>query len=864
VFLLSKAISWKKQKRTNPRNMKKLSCFLFFIAILNGASGQQQGLRGRVSDELSGSPLSGVSVAVKGTSLSAITDKNGFYFLENSGAQKLTLVFSYVGYESKEVTIVEGHETVMDVSLSVAYKMGDAVVVSASRRPEKITDAPASVQVIGQKDLQQFTGSNTFELLSRLQGVEFVRMGVDYSLINARGMNNAFNNKVFQLVDNRNSTTPLSGSLPMQNGFTLQKDDIERIEVVLGPQTALYGPNAHNAIINFIPKDPRKTGGTTASVSAGNQSQFSVRLRHAAKVNRRWAYKISGEYTVGRDFEFYDSVYAGGGPNKVFGDTVAIPERNVRFDFKHVRGEGHVYYSLTPTADIILSGGASYNNFINVNTTGRLQARGLTYQFLQVRYVSKRLFLNVYNTWAGFGNSHNIYPYTMDYWNRTNSRDTVGPRRRLTPEEAEKNAMRYGIRLKENSERLNGEAQYNTKFQKAGLFLVAGLSYQQDRPRAYGIALVDSFQRIKIDQYGAALQLEKSLLASLRFIAAGRWDYNSNFGHFFSPKLGLVKKAGNGNMRLTWGRAYSMPTIIFQYGNVNGLFYGNGKGITYIPNGTKLSEAKVNITTPIKPEQVNTWELGYKGSASKKLFVDVSAYHGLSKNFFSPAVAVPGRALLIGTETARPFFPGDTTSNGMLRNAQFTTVFNFGDVRVYGADAGISYVFNQNIDLTVRYSWIDSDIKEGKPDNDANGDGFVAADERSLNAATHRAVVILGLQNLYKRKMFATLSARYTSPYDFYSGNQISTEAGKGKRGSVYGGKGLNGQPRNYVKNFDWGPLGGYTIVDLSAGYRFNPRLSAGVNITNLFNAEQREFVGSPAIRRLIMFELKVQVPDKY
>jgi iron complex outermembrane receptor protein len=57
--------------------------------------------------------------------------------------------------------------------------------------------------------------------------------------------------------------------------------------------------------------------------------------------------------------------------------------------------------------------------------------------------------------------------------------------------------------------------------------------------------------------------------------------------------------------------------------------------------------------------------------------------------------------------------------------------------------------------------------------------------------------------------------------------------------------------------------LGGFTVVDVSAGYRFNRLLSAGINITNLFNAEQREFAGSPAIRRLIMFELKVQVPDK-
>lgn len=838
--------------------MKKLLCFVLLSLWLNASIAQSNALRGRVIDEQSNTALAGVTVTVKESVLSAVTNNEGYYFFPKIEGESLLLVFSAIGYETKEVpvSVSSGQNVLADVALAVVYKPGDAVVVTASKRPEKITDAPASIQVIGKKELEQFSGSNPFELLSRVQGVEFVRMGVDYALINARGMNNAFNNKVLQIVDNRNSTTPLSGSLPMQNGFTLIKDDIDKIEVVLGPQTALYGPNAHNAIINFISKDPRKTPGTTVSLSAGNQYQFSGRIRHAAKMNDKLAFKLTGEHAVGRDFEFYDSVYAGGGPNKLFGDTVAIPERNVDFAFRHIRGEGHLYYSLTPTADIIVSAGGSNNNFISVNTTGRLQAKGLTYSFIQGRYVSKHFFFNLYNTWAGFGNSFNIYPHTMDYWNNTHR--TVG---RLLPEQAEVSAMRYGIRLKEASQRLNGEAQYNTSFEKAGLLLVAGLSLQHDRPNAYGIALVDSFERIKIDQYGAAVQAEKSLPWGLRLIGSGRWDYNSNFGHFFSPKIGMVKRLGEGNARLTWGRAYSMPTIIFQYGNVNGVFYGNGKGITYIPNFSKMSEGVIRVTTPIKPEEVSTWEAGYKGRITKNLYVDISGYNGLSKNFFSPAVTVPGRAILIGDATARPFFTGQVT-NDTLKGAQFTTVFNFGTVRVYGIDAGISYSFNQHLDLSVRYSWIGSDISKGNPDNDANGDGFVAADERSLNAAPHRAVVILSVQNLLKQKVFATLSARYTSAYDFYSGNQISTAAGEGKRGVIPAGIGPNGLPRRYLKNFDWGPLGGYTVFDIAAGYRFNSTLSAAMNITNVFNAAQREFAGSPVIRRLIMFELRVQVPN--
>ena len=826
---------------------------------------QTNELRGRVIDEQADKPLSGATLNIKGSSVSVITNNEGYYTFSKLSVGKIILIVTYVGFETKEVpvNISEGQNTIADVILSVLYRTGDDIIVSASKRPEKITDAPASVQVINKKDIEQFTGSNTFELFSKVLGVEFVRTGVDYSLINARGMNNAFNNKVFQIVDNRNSITPLSGSLPMQNGFTLVKDDIERIEVVLGPQTALYGPNAHNAIINFITKDPRKSQGTTVSLSAGNQYQFSGRIRHAARINHKWTYKLNGEYAVGRDFNFYDTVYAGGGPNKVFGDTVAIPERNVNFDFRHIRGEAHIYYSITPKSDIIVSTGGSNNNFFNTHTSGRLQVKGMKYSFLQGRYVSKHFFVNIYNTWASIGNSFNLNPHTMDYWNRTHSTLTSGPFRRLTPEEAEQNAMRYGIRLKENSERFNGEAQYNTKFEKAGLFLVGGFSYQKDRPHTYGIALVDSFQRIKITQYGTALQLEKALPWRLRFIGATRWDYHSNFGNFFSPKLGLVRKIGEGNIRLTWGRAYSMPTIVFQYGNVNGLFYGNGEGITYIPNNTKMSESVRKVTQPLIPEEVSTWELGYKGTIAKNLYVDISGYNGQSKNFFSPSVTVGGRILKVGDQnvTHNPAFAGQVI-NDTLKNAQFLTVFNFGDVRVYGVDAGISYSFNKYIDLTVRYSWIGSDITKGNIDNDANNDGYVGADERSLNAASNRALVILSLKNLCKQKMFINLSARYVAQYDFYSGNQISTAAGEGKRGVVYGGEAPDGLPRNYLKNFDWGPLGGFTTIDLSAGYKVNQMLQLNMGITNLFDTDQNEFVGSPSIGRLIMLELRVHVPN--
>jgi len=106
--------------------------------------------------------------------------------------------------------------------------------------------------------------------------------------------------------------------------------------------------------------------------------------------------------------------------------------------------------------------------------------------------------------------------------------------------------------------------------------------------------------------------------------------------------------------------------------------------------------------------------------------------------------------------------------------------------------------------------------------------------------------------------MIVNISTRLVQQYDAYSGAHIGTEAGKGKKGTVYGG--INpaaGQPRYYYKNFGWDPLGGFISFDVNAGYRINKMLSLNMGITNLFNTRQMEALGSPSIGRLVMFELK-------
>jgi iron complex outermembrane receptor protein len=839
--------------------MRKFLLFLLWMFLTASLFSQGTGgVSGIVKDLQTGERMAGATVMIKGTQKSTLTNNDGQFLFPNLTTGKILLLVSYVGHEEMviPVNIREGITTRIEAALGTALSPGDEVVVSASKRPEKITNAPASIQVIGVKDMEQFAGSNVGELVSKVQGVEYTRNGLTDITFNARGFHSAFNNKVFQIVDGRNSMAALSGSLPIMNRGSTIKDDMERLEIILGPQSALYGPNAHNAVFNTITKDPRKYAGTTLSLTAGSRYQFSGRFRHAAKVSNKFAYKLSGEYSVGKEFDFRDSVYAGNqdGRTPYYGKAVAIPER-LDPNFRHMRGEGHFYYTIKNKTDMIFSGGSNKSSWPQVTTGGRNQMRDVTYGFLQVRLVHPRFFVNLYNTWGSIGTTYAVATHTRDFWNRTHSTLPPGPPNGfLYPDEAEK-VTKGGF--KEESQRTNADAQYNHKFEKAGLFLVAGLNFQQDRPNGFGINLVDSFRNIQVEQYGAVLQVEKSLPYRIRLISATRFDHHSNFGNFFSPKFGIVKAVAHGNFRLTWARAFSMPSILNQYSAINRIIYGNGAGITYIPQNAKVSDPSSRRTTiPLQPEQVSTWEVGYKGTVAKKFFVDVNYYNGKSKNFISPIRSQPGRALNVGGIDVNPANPGIVRNDSLIGGA-FSTFFNYGEVKVSGIDAGLTYTFTKFISMSVKYSWFTSGIMDDDLRNDANQDGFVSKEETSLNAPQHRGVVMLGFQNLLKGRGYINLSARILEEYDFYSGSQIGTKEGKGKKGEV------ERPPLLPIpKNFDWGPLGGFTTVELSAGYKFNPMVSAGVSITNLFNTEQIEFVGSPSISRLISFELRVHVPQ--
>ncbi|MBN8683287.1 MAG: TonB-dependent receptor [Chitinophagales bacterium] len=873
--------------------MKQFFTLLVLLLTLSATAFAQRGtVSGTITDAGSAEPLVRASVFQEGVANGVFSDAKGMYSISLPAGEQ-TLTVSYLGYRtvSMKVTVNAGQDSKMDLALEATSLQGDEVVVSASRRAEKMTNAPATISIINAQAFNELPSFNGAELLARQRGVDYVRSGVLGVGVNMRGFNSAFNPKNLQINDGRLSTLVATG-LPLGALSTTVKEDVERVEVVLGPSSALYGPNAHNGLLNTITKDPRTYQGTTVALGAGNQSVLTGRIRHATKVNDKLAFKISGEYTQGEEFDFTDTVYSVAGGV----EFAKYPEYLLNRKFNSLRGEAQVYYSVGKKSDIIVGYGGSKSNNIGNTNAGRNQIRDWLVQWGQIRFVSPRLYVNLYNTWSSTDSTYAMNRRTLNYWSYKNAKNADGTAKfdEATaraksigtfwfPNAAFPNGgieLARGALFQDKSQRLNGEVQYNNSAGKLFNYIV-GVQMQRDVANSNNTYLIDKEGEIIINQYGGYAQLERRF-GNLRTVLAARADNHDLYGFNFIPKAALVYTIGdNGAARITYGRGISAPTILNLSANIfGGLLLGNGEGFT-VKEVDVVTQTVVNTydVRKLEVERIQTFEVGYKGLIGKKLFFDANAYYNLSENFLSPSVNIaPDRDFFDHDNNpataAIPRIVGYATQRGSENIGNFTAVtpliatqptgeqgantlltyVNFGNVNTYGFDASLSYAFTSALRATLNYSWFGYEIDKTDLNNDGNRDGRVDVNDLPINTPANK--LSLGV-NYSSKKFFGSVFTRWVESYDFFSGINV---AAKTNESLIYGGNPVI-EGKRVGTSFNNGPLGGFVNVDLSLGYRFGKYLTLSGQVTNLFDSEVREFVASPVISRLFAVEAKIDLP---
>ncbi len=262
----------------------------------------QTTISGVVTDADSNDPLIGVNIVIKGTTIGTITDIDGKYTLTNNKPLPWEVEVSYVGYEAQILNVTSANSS-LNVSLTEGLMLGQEVVISASRKREKVQEAPASVSVLSARKLEvSANATDPTRNLINTPGVQIQQQSANRINISMRGGAGLFGTSVFPIMDYRSLVGPGIGTFQTDNSG-ISNIDLQRIEVVRGPGSALYGPGVTQGVVHFITKNPIDFPGTAVELVGGSLSTYGANVRHAGRnESGKFGYKINARYQRGDEF----------------------------------------------------------------------------------------------------------------------------------------------------------------------------------------------------------------------------------------------------------------------------------------------------------------------------------------------------------------------------------------------------------------------------------------------------------------------------------------------------------------------------------------------------------------------------------
>lgn len=784
-------------------------------------------ITGVVTDAENGEPLPGANVVLLNTSLGTSTGVEGQYALKGVPAASYTMKVTFIGYESdtQSIALDSGESLTVDVALKAQPFVGDEVVVTGTKQTEKLLDAPVQIEAISAEDLDVSGGGTYLSALSTIKGVDFVNVGINGQGISARGFNNHFNTRMLQMNDGRVAQLPGTG-LPQGNFLPTSELDVKSIEVVVGPASALYGPNAHTGVVNVISKDPWDESGLAFNIRGGQQSLLDVNGRAAGTFSENFGWKVTGQYMSADDFR-----PPTGGPNaaasdsthyfdaaNVFNETELVED----YDITSIRTEASLYYMLGNDWKLTGAYGFSENDNFGLTNNGRNRILGWQVQYQNVQLSHENFYAQVTHTSNDAGDTYQI--------NGVGGGDNgVGGAAGIylealqtgsTPDEArgaalsKLDSLRQANRFVDKGQLWDSELQFRETISAGGegtLDIVTGGQLRRYLPNSEGTFLADANgEDISATEVGGYVQVDYRPTEALRLNAAARVDNHSNYGTQFSPKAAVVYTVvPNHNVRFGYNRAFKSPTILESNLLINDILRGNIDGFT-LRSGNTTDAPVIGQVDPLEPEQVNSIEVGYKGVFGRSLFVDVVAYNSWYENFISPLSPQSDGVNVFA------FTDDDQLVGG---SGVLLTYVNFGQAIVRGLDVGANAYLNEHFNLSGNVSLIE--LADFEEDNNQNA--------LLLNVPTTKIKGTATMRDLGVKGWFLSASGRWHSAYEFASGSYWVSD-----------------------RFYDDGQVPGRFTMGLTAGYTIpTTGVQVKASVSNLFDTDTPDVLGAPVTGRL-------------
>lgn len=239
--------------------------FLAFVSFVNAQSTLT--VSGKITDSRS-NPVSAATVALLNTGKASVTNDNGIFNLKNIVPGKYTISISAVGYAaiSKEISFTPSSSENVDFILQDADNRLDNIVVTAQKKEEQLQKVPFSISALTSKEVKEYRLWNAKDLTAIVPNLYSANSGDERNVASIRGIGTtSYDPAVATYIDGVNQFT--------LDTYTSQLMDVERIEVLRGPQGTLYGRNAMGGVINIITKQPADVTSAFAEINVGNYNQ---------------------------------------------------------------------------------------------------------------------------------------------------------------------------------------------------------------------------------------------------------------------------------------------------------------------------------------------------------------------------------------------------------------------------------------------------------------------------------------------------------------------------------------------------------------------------------------------------------------
>ena len=651
--------------KLNKASFQYMFALLFSVATLFA-----QNITGTVNGD-DGSALAGANVAVEGTDTGASSNQDGSFSISGLSDGTYTVTASYIGYEdaSAVVTISGGQASSVNLTLDRGDIRLNQVVVSASLKKELVTEAPASVTVFGGEELEARSATTLTDVIGNQAGVEYQKTGLESSNLTLRGFNGPFSGAIHAVVDNRWTRAPVVNAQLLQF-FAPDDSDVDRVELVRGPASPMYGPDTQQGVISLFTKSPFNQGNRVA-LTVGDRNFMKIYGRVAHQWGSRAATRVSFSH---RSFDDWES--------------------NMPRTLAEARAQGHDYFEpelirrglQTTEYPFIDYSGGGYNDPVggSPNTATADEPFSPEATVLETRTdirpdLKSNITINTRNanlsaiemTGVGrqFADDVGLNQFQISYFRQ----DVLGGDlylnffTNINDQKTTYSLVNGNIVYDESSNRAF-QLQHTVPM-KNGQSVIWGLDYLDRTPETKGTINGKNEDDDNFDNLGVYYSYEKKFGDKFKFVGTGRYDQNNYLDAIgtsgvFAPKLAFVWTPEDirGNFRLTYGENIDLPGNFPKNLDIaiyRDYVYKQGLGLDFTQAGPWGAALPFNPDIQVKAMGSTTtgWTydrdanglVTYRSNWSPALGLDVNTNYAMGNNTMNAAAFGVWAPLMMGS-----------------------------------------------------------------------------------------------------------------------------------------------------------------------------------------------------------------------